>query len=90
MYFFIRWVNGYPLVVAWCTETAPETDIYEVQSEEDFYNCTNLSENPVHYSQDNDVEGFIVRPGLPSRDRFFVSKTQCKDGLKLRVHTGFE
>merc|ERR1712227_246380 len=70
-------------VVAWCSGKNTETDIYEVYSYEDFKHCTNHSDYPVHYSQDNDVEGFIVRPRTSPLVRYFVSKSKCKSGLKL-------
>ena len=67
-------------IVAWCD--GQETDIYEVETEEDFTKCENLSEDPVTYSSNRDVDGFIVHgPG----NRYFVSKSKCGDGLKVKI-----
>ena len=66
-------------IVAWCD--GQEKDIYEVETEEDFNNCQNLPEDPVTYSSNGQVDGFIVHgPG----DRYFVSKSQCTEGLKVK------
>ena len=70
----IAWCNGYLM------------DIYEVFNEEDFQNCINLSEHPTHYSNDYDIEGFVLRqPTMGIQTRGFVSKTRCKDGFKVKV-----
>ena len=31
---------------------------------------------------DQDIRGFIVNPG---KTRYFVSKSQCRDGVKLKI-----
>ena len=88
---FLKWLLirffGEVAIIAWCSGTNTPSDIYEVKTYEDFESCTNLSEHPVHFSQDNDVEGFIVRPRLSPLVQYFVSKSQCKDGLKVSVLT---
>ena len=68
------------VIIAWCDGL--ETDIYEVETEEDFDNCKNLPEYPVTYSSNNSVDGFIVHGPGP---KYFVSKSKCKDGLKVKI-----
>ena len=74
-------------IVAWCTVSYPDPDIHEVFSLEDFDNCENFSDYPVHFTNDYDVEGFIVRPSISPLVRYFVSRSQCNAGLKVKIMT---
>ena len=76
-------------IVAWCEGFNTVTDIYEVKTKDDFDNCTNLPEYPVHYSQEYEVEGFIVQLTRDVQKRYFVSKSQCKNGFKFEISKCF-
>ena len=68
-------------IVAWCG--VGQTDIYEVESEEDFNNCENLLEDPVTYSSHDSLDGFIVHNA--TEYKYFVSKSKCNEGFKLKI-----
>ena len=72
--------TGITAIVAWCDGL--KTDIYEVETEEDFDKCENLPNDPVTYSKNHHVDGFIVHgPG----NRYYVSKSKCEEGLKVKI-----
>ena len=68
------------MFVAWCS--SEKTDVYEVKTKQDFDSCTNMNRRLSDKYDDAAIRGFAVRPG---KTRYFVSKSQCKDGVKLRI-----
>ena len=74
---------GNAAIVAWCNKEEI-TDIYEVSTEEDFRDCSNLPDYLMHISKfDYDIEGFVLHPR--TKPRYFVSKSLCKYGFKVKV-----
>ena len=66
--------------MSWCADE--KTDIYEVDNMEDFESCKNIIWRLSDKYDDSAIRGFTVRPG---KTRYFVSKSKCKEGVKLRV-----
>ena len=68
-------------VVVWCNDS--EADIYEVETQEDFDNCSNLPDDQESDTDsDDEMQGFLVKPG---KTRHFVSKSQCDQGMKAKI-----
>ena len=58
-------------------------DIYEVLDENDYLKCSNIPENPAHYTAENYIEGFVVP--FSEQPRYFVNKQYCKSGFKVKI-----
>ena len=66
--------------VAWCSDE--EADVYEVDNQKDYDSCSNMKMKFSDEFDDQDIRGFIINPG---KTKYFVSKSKCRDGMKLKI-----